>query len=55
LAELDLIAYRPWRTGEPDGCYQVLSVERPQELSSPELQHAMAQVLQYLEPPAARF
>jgi hypothetical protein len=54
LAELNLIAYRPWRGGEPDGCYQVLSVQRPQELSSPELQQAMAQVLQHLEPPAAR-
>jgi len=29
LAELDLIAYRPWRSGDRDGCYQVLSVQRP--------------------------
>jgi hypothetical protein len=49
LAELDLIAYRPWRKDEPDGCYQVLSVERPQERFSPELQEAMARVLQRLE------
>jgi hypothetical protein len=55
LAELDLIAYRPWRVGEPDGCYQVLSVQRPQELSSPELQQAMAQVLRHLEPPSTRY
>src|SRR5208337_4611408 len=54
LAELGLIAYRPWRTGEPDGCYQVLSVQRPQEQSSPELQQAMAQVFQRLEAPSNR-
>ena len=23
LVELDLIAYRPWRSGDRDGCYQV--------------------------------
>ena len=50
LAELGLIAYRPWQIGEPDGCYQVLTVERPRELLSPELQQAMTRVLQHLEP-----
>ena len=55
LSELDLIAYRPWRIGEPDGCYQVLSVQLPRERSSPELQQALAQVLQHLEPPSARY
>jgi len=50
LAELDLIAYRPWRSDEPDGCYQVLSVQRPQELLVPELQEAMTRVLRRLEP-----
>jgi hypothetical protein len=49
LAELDLIAYRPWRKDEPDGCYQVLSVERPQERFSPELREAMTRVFQRLE------
>ena len=55
LAELDLIAYRPWRTGEPDGCYQILSVQRPQEQPSPELQQAMARVFQHLEAPSHRY
>jgi hypothetical protein len=45
LAELDLIAYRPWRPDDPDGCYQVLSVQRPPELS-PELQHVLTRILQ---------
>jgi hypothetical protein len=53
LAELDLIAYRPWRKDEPDGCYQVLSVQRPQELLSPGLQQAMTRLLQHLEPQTA--
>ena len=55
LAELDLIAYRPWRVGEPDGSYQFLSVQRPRELPWPELQQALAQVLQHLEPPTSRY
>jgi hypothetical protein len=54
LAELDLIAYRPWRSDEPDGCYQVLSVQRPQELFSPELQQVMTQVLRHMEPQSTR-
>jgi hypothetical protein len=52
LAELDLIAYRPWRSGDPDGCYQVLSVQRPPEIS-PELRQVMARVFQRLETPPA--
>jgi hypothetical protein len=53
LAELDLIAYRPWHRGDPDGCYQVLSVQRPPlEQLSPELQEAVTRVLQRLEAPA---
>jgi hypothetical protein len=50
LAELDLIAYRPWRSGDPDGCYQVLSVQRPPQIS-PELQQVMVRVFQRLEEP----
>ena len=50
LVDLDLIAYRPWRPSDPDGCYQVLSVQRPPELS-PELQQIMARVFQRLEEP----
>ena len=53
LVDLDLIAYRPWRSGDRDGCYQVLSVQRPPELS-PELQEVMARVFQRLEPQEAK-
>ena len=45
LSELDLIAYRPWRRGDPDGCYQILSVGRPQNNNVlPELQEARSRV-----------
>jgi len=50
LADLDLIAYRPWRSSEPDGCYQVLTVKRPPEFASPELREVVTRVLQHLEP-----
>lgn len=49
LAELDLVAYRPWYKQEPDGCYQVLSVERPRDPISPELRQAMTKVFQRME------
>jgi len=52
LVALDLIAYRPWRNGDADGCYQVLSVQRPPELS-PELQQVLSRVFQRLEEPQA--
>jgi hypothetical protein len=53
LAELDLIAYRPWNPGDPDGCYQVLSVQRPpRDRLSPELRAAVSTVLQRLEVPS---
>ena len=42
LAALDLIAYRPWSEYTPDGCYQVLSVQRPQEPRRDELQAALS-------------
>jgi hypothetical protein len=44
LCELDLIEYVPWRRGDPDGSYQVLSVGRLQKEVSPELKEARAQV-----------
>jgi hypothetical protein len=54
LVELDLIAYRPWRHGDPDGCYQLLSVERPpQKMLSTELQEALAKVFRHAQPEAA--
>jgi hypothetical protein len=49
LAELDLLAYRPWRRDEPDGCYQLLSVQRLENPISPELQEAMARAFAHLE------
>lgn len=51
LAELDLLAYRPWRRDEPDGCYQLLSVQRLENPISPELQEAMARAFAHLETP----
>jgi hypothetical protein len=51
LVELDLIAYRPWHRDYPDGCYQVLSVERPpQDRLTPEIQEALSRVFRHLEP-----
>jgi hypothetical protein len=51
LVELDLIAYRPWRRNDPDGSYQVLSVERPpQDRLAPEVKEALEKVFRRLEP-----
>jgi len=49
LVELDLLAFRPWRQHDPDGCYQVLSVERPQNPLSPELTEIMSNVFRRIE------
>ena len=55
LVELDLIAYRPWRSDDPDGCYQVLSLQRPPlQTLSPELKAAVTKVLRRLEVPAVQ-
>lgn len=54
LCELDLIAFRPWRAGDPDGSYQVLSVERPKNVLSPELQQAIDNVFRHGEPERQR-
>ena len=54
LAELDLLTYRPWRRDDPDGCYQLLSVQRLENPFSPELQEAMARVFAHLETPAVQ-
>ena len=53
LCELDLIAFRPWRRDDPEGCYQVLSVGRPPDLLPPELKQRIANLFQPLEAPAA--
>lgn len=49
LAELDLLTYHPWRRDEPDGCYQLLSVQRLENPIAPELQEAMARAFAHLE------
>jgi len=49
LVELDLIAFRPWYKHEPDGCYQVLSVERPRNRLSPEVTEIMSNVFRRVE------
>ena len=54
LVELDLIAYRPWHSGDPDGCYQVLSVQRAPDPISPELKQLMSKVLQRLDTSSAQ-
>lgn len=50
LVELDLLSYRPWRRDDPDGCYQLLSIQRPEDPFSPELKAAMARVFRHFEP-----
>ena len=42
LAELDLVAFRPWRASDPDGVYQVLSIQRTGAALSPENHSALA-------------
>lgn len=37
LLELDLIAFRPWRKNDPDGCYQLLALERAKHRRPAEL------------------
>ena len=49
LIKFGMIAYRPWRKGDPDGCYQVLSVERPEDRLSPELKDAISKVFRKIE------
>jgi hypothetical protein len=49
LVELELIAYRPWRPGGRDGCYQLLAVQRPEEMLSPELKAAIANIGRHFE------
>jgi hypothetical protein len=51
LVELDLVAYRPWRSDDPDGCYQLLSVQSVPDPVSPELRQLMSNVLQRMEVP----
>ncbi len=50
LVELDLLTYHPWRRDDPDGCYQLLSIQRIEFPISPELKEAMAKVFKHFEP-----
>lgn len=53
LVELDLLSYRPWRRDDPDGCYQLLSIQRCEDPLSPELKEALAKVCRHFEPQSA--
>lgn len=53
LCELDLIAFRPWRPGDADGSYQVLSVESPKDSMSPELRQILESACRRMEPDSA--
>jgi hypothetical protein len=50
LVELDLLTYHPWRRDDPDGCYQLLSIQRIEFPISPELKEAMDKVFKHFEP-----
>mgnify|MGYP001035271604 CR=1 FL=1 len=38
------------RRDDPDGCYQVLSVQRPKDTRSPELAETLSKIFQRVEP-----
>jgi hypothetical protein len=42
LLQLDLVAFKPWRTSDPDGVYQVLSIQRSGAALSPDDNLALA-------------
>jgi len=42
LLELDLVAFRPWGAGDPDGVYQVLSIQRTGAALRPDINAALA-------------
>jgi len=42
LLQLDLVAFKPWRASDPDGVYQVLSIQRSGAALSPEDNLALA-------------
>jgi hypothetical protein len=42
LVQLDLVAFRPWRDSDPDGVYQVLSVQRTGAVLPPDVNAALA-------------
>jgi len=42
LLGLDLVAFKPWRASDPDGVYQVLSIQRTGTALSPEDNLALA-------------
>ena len=42
LLQLDLVAFKPWRPSDPDGVYQVLSIQRTGAVLSPDDNLALA-------------
>lgn len=50
LVRNDIIAYRPWRPGEVDGCYQVLSIRPPEPSLSPELRETIDSIFRRVNP-----
>lgn len=42
LAELDLVAFKPWRNSDPDGVYQVLSIPHSGAAPPPEVNAVLA-------------
>jgi len=54
LCEHDLIAYRPWRPGDADGSYQVLSVQTPKDTLAPDLREILESVFRRMEPEPSR-
>lgn len=44
LLELDLVAFRPWRASDPDGVYQVLSIQRAGAALSPDTNLSLAEL-----------
>ncbi|MBF0530390.1 MAG: hypothetical protein HQK55_14190 [Deltaproteobacteria bacterium] len=42
LMALDLVEFKPWRESDPDGVYQVLSLQRIGEVLSPETNEALS-------------
>jgi hypothetical protein len=50
MVENELIAFRPWRRGGIDGCYQVLSIRPPEPSLPPELRESFNNVLRRVDP-----
>ena len=49
LLALDLIAFKPWRKTDPDGAYQVLSLQRTGAPLSPRMNAALSRLSKRLQ------